>query len=197
MSLLHKSLGRSNLSSHLNSTSIQSHAVPRRRMTTNPTTQSPRRHLPLHRPPHAAEEDNTNDNNNDNTDLAAARQSLESMMSKNNSINGTELRELVYNKFNRSYDIRIQKRGRRMYLHIMWKYLEQQSFALTEEEYQMQLDAVAEYLTLWGVVDIVKQGITTAKYAPGMTIGGGAKAVSIPLGVEIGSDGRSGEWNRF
>jgi hypothetical protein len=167
-------------------------------MTTNPTKQSPHRPPPLHRPPHAtAEEDNTNDNDNDNTDLAAARKSLESMISKNNTINGTELRELVYNKFNRSYDIRIQKRGRRMYLHIMWKYLEQQSFALTEEEYQMQLDAVAEYLTLWGVVDIVKQGITTAKYAPGMTIGGGAKAVSIPLGVEIGSDGRSGEWNSF
>lgn len=116
MSLLHQYLVRSNLSRCLSSTLMQS---PRRR-TTNPTKQTPRRH-PLHRPHATAAEDNTNDN--DNTDLAAARKSLESMMSKNKSINGTELRELVYNKFNRSYDVRIQKRGKRMYLHIMWKYL--------------------------------------------------------------------------
>jgi hypothetical protein len=30
---------------------------------------------------------------------------------------------------------------------------------------------VAEYLTMWGVADIVREGIKTAKYAPGHTIG--------------------------
>lgn len=37
---------------------------------------------------------------------------------------------------------------------VMWKYLEQASFPLTEDEYMQQLDAVAEYLTEWGVVDV-------------------------------------------
>ena len=35
----------------------------------------------------------------------------------------------------------------------MWRFLEQQSFPLTEEEYLLQLDAVAEYITEWGAVD--------------------------------------------
>lgn len=32
---------------------------------------------------------------------------------------------------------------------IMWRYLEQQSFPLTEEEYEAQLEAVASYVNLW------------------------------------------------
>jgi hypothetical protein len=35
----------------------------------------------------------------------------------------------------------------------MWKFLEQKSFPLTEAEYDEQLDAVAEYLNAWGMVD--------------------------------------------
>ena len=37
--------------------------------------------------------------------------------------------------------MRLQRRGKRMYLHVMWKHLEQQSFPLTEEEYDLQLQA--------------------------------------------------------
>jgi hypothetical protein len=39
----------------------------------------------------------------------------------------------------------------------MWKFLEQRSFPLTETEYMQQLDAVAEYLTDWGVADTVRR----------------------------------------
>jgi hypothetical protein len=38
----------------------------------------------------------------------------------------------------------------------MWKFLEQASFPLTEQEYMQQLDAVAEYLNDWGVADTVR-----------------------------------------
>lgn len=79
----------------------------------------------------------------------------------------------------------------------MWKYLEQQSFPLSDEQYQMQLDAVAEYLTMWGVADTVRAGIKAASdRGPGYTGGGNAKAISIPLGVDV-DGGRSGEWNSF
>jgi hypothetical protein len=57
------------------------------------------------------------------------------------SITGLELRQLVFEKWGRSYDVRLQRRGRRIYLHVMWKHLEQQSFPLSEEEYDMQLQA--------------------------------------------------------
>lgn len=35
----------------------------------------------------------------------------------------------------------------------MWKFLEQRSFHMTEEEYMRQLDAVADLLSDWGVAD--------------------------------------------
>ena len=70
-----------------------------------------------------------------------------------------------------------------VFLHVMWKHLEQRSFALTEQQYQEQLDAVAELLQLWGVSDTVRAGIAAASpRGPGYTAGGSAKAVSIPRG---------------
>lgn len=139
------------------------------------------------------------DNNSSQPDsLQQEREQLARQMAASTSgMTGAELRQLVYDKFNRSYDVRLQKRGRRMYLHVMWKFLEQKSFGLTEEEYQTQLDAVAQLVTMWGAGDTVREAIKTAKWAPGMTIGGGARAFQIPLGVDVGAGGRSGEFNTF
>lgn len=123
---------------------------------------------------------------------------LNRMLAGPQQISGTELRDLVFDKWGRNYDVRLQRRGQRMYLHVMWRYLEQQSFPLTEQEYQLQLDAVAEYLNLWSVQDTVRAGITTAnKRGPGYTGGGNARAISIPLGVDVGGTGRADEWNSF
>jgi hypothetical protein len=139
-------------------------------------------------------------------------------------ITGAELRQLVLDKWGRSYDVRLQRRGQRMFVHIMWRFLEQQvrdrmvaacygpvsallddrsgvwpalecapchlvcapppqSFPLTEEEYELQLEAVAEYLNLWQAQDTVRAGIRAAsKRGPGYTGGGNARAISIPLG---------------
>mmetsp|Transcript_32343 Transcript_32343/g.71527 ORF Transcript_32343/g.71527 Transcript_32343/m.71527 type:complete len:193 (-) Transcript_32343:499-1077(-) len=111
------------------------------------------------------------------------------------SITGRELRELVFQKWGRTYDVRLQKLGSKIYLQVMWRFLEQQSFPLTEVEYMQQLDAVAEYLTEWGVVDTVKQGIASARpKGPGYTGGGNARCVSIPLDVDL-TGARKAEWN--
>lgn len=40
-----------------------------------------------------------------------------------------------------------------MYLQVMWKFLEQQSFHLSEDEYMQQLDAVASFINDWGVTE--------------------------------------------
>lgn len=62
----------------------------------------------------------------------------------------------------------------------MWKFLEQRSFHLSESEYSQQLDAVAEYLTLWRVAPTVRAGIRSATpRGPGYTGGGGARAVGV------------------
>ena len=114
----------------------------------------------------------------------------------------------------------------------------QPSLRSTEEEYDLQLDAVASYLNLWcahsscaaaigasgaafhllaaapldllpclpsppprtprrEVADRVRAGIAEARRRPGYTAGGSARAISIPLDVDVGGEGRSGEWNVF
>jgi Domain of unknown function (DUF3067) len=94
-----------------------------------------------------------------------------------------ELRELVFSKWGKSYDVRIQKRSSRTFVHIMWRHLEQKSFPLTEQEYQEQLDAVAELCSMWGVSNLVRDGIRSASdKGPGYTAGGAARAIQIPLG---------------
>ena len=61
----------------------------------------------------------------------------------------------------------------------MWKFLEQKSFHLTEEQYEEQLDAVAEMVQQWGVSDTVRAGIASGRSrGPGFTAGGSARAVS-------------------
>ena len=109
-------------------------------------------------------------------------------------ITGPELRDLVLQKWGVSYDVRLQRRGSRMFLHVMWRFLEQASFPLTEAEYEEQLDAVAHYLNLWAVQETVRAGIRTATKPPGYTGGGNARAISIPLGVDVAGQGRAEEW---
>jgi hypothetical protein len=93
-----------------------------------------------------------------------------------------ELRRLIYAKWNKSYDVRLLQRAGKTYVHIMWAHLEQQSFPLTDTEYQAQVDAIAELVTVWGVSDVVRNGIRTARpRGPGISIGA-AKAVQIDLG---------------
>jgi hypothetical protein len=64
----------------------------------------------------------------------------------------------------------------------MWKYLGQKSFPLTEEQYNEQLQAVAELVTEWGVVQQVREGIKSHKKAPGISTVG-ARAVEVKLNV--------------
>lgn len=67
----------------------------------------------------------------------------------------------------------------RTYFHIMWRYLEQRSFPMSESQYMDQLNAVAHCLTEWGTASAVRSGIQTAPAkGPGYTGGGGARAVS-------------------
>lgn len=67
-------------------------------------------------------------------------------------MSGSELRQLVFEKFNREYDCRLMRKGKRMYFQIFWKFLGQRSFPLTEEEYQFQLDAGKDMIDLLGIL---------------------------------------------
>jgi hypothetical protein len=61
-------------------------------------------------------------------------------------------------------------------LNIMWRYKEQASWQLSDEEYMERLDSVAAALRAWGRVQEVKDKIATSKNRPRV-----GKAISIML----------------
>ncbi|MDX2230204.1 MAG: DUF3067 family protein [Leptolyngbyaceae cyanobacterium bins.349] len=98
---------------------------------------------------------------------------------------GQELRQLLLDKWGRSYDIQVRRVQGKIFVLVMWKYLEQVSFPMTEAEYLDHLDTVASYLQAWGGVTQVQAYIDRTKERPRL-----GKAVSIPL--ELGE--RASEW---
>jgi hypothetical protein len=98
---------------------------------------------------------------------------------------GQELQQLLQQKWGVSYDVQLRRVRGQIFLQIMWKYLEQASFPMTEADYLAHLNAIVEYLNSWGSVEKVKQVIKTTREKPRV-----GKAVSIPL--ELGE--RASEW---
>jgi len=98
---------------------------------------------------------------------------------------GEELYQLLLDKWGRSYDIQIRRTQGKIFVQIMWKYLEQASFPLSESEYLVHLNTVASYLEAWGGDVQVKNFIEQTSDRPRT-----GKAVSIP--IDLGE--RASEW---
>jgi hypothetical protein len=102
-------------------------------------------------------------------------------------MNGSELHQLIFQKWGRSYDVQLRRVQNRLYLQIMWKYLEQVSFPLSETQYHDRLGRMANHLTELQVVEQVQEFIAQTTDRPRV-----GKAVSIPLTLTLGA--RSAEW---
>ena len=98
---------------------------------------------------------------------------------------GQDLRQLLLNKWGRSYDIQLRRTQGKIFVQVMWKYLEQASFPLSEAEYVEHLDQVAGYLAAWGANEQVQTYIQKTRDRPRL-----GKAVNIPL--DLGD--RTSEW---
>lgn len=98
---------------------------------------------------------------------------------------GQELRQMLLDKWGYSYDVQLRRVQGKIFLQVMWKYLEQASFPLSEAEYQEHLDSIANYLHALGGSTQVQTFITQTRDRPRL-----GKAVSIPL--DLGE--RSSEW---
>ncbi|QUY43552.1 DUF3067 family protein [Acaryochloris marina] len=98
---------------------------------------------------------------------------------------GEELHQLLINKWGRSYDIQLRRTQGKIFVQVMWRYLEQASFPMSEPEYFEHLGAIATYIRGWDAVQQVEEYIQATKQHPRL-----GKAVSIPL--ELG--GRTSEW---
>ncbi|XP_011625021.1 uncharacterized protein LOC18438368 isoform X2 [Amborella trichopoda] len=102
------------------------------------------------------------------------REDLEKIVGKDDStFTGIDLATLIRNKYGRSYDVQLIKK---------------RSFPLTEEEYLMRLDDVANVLKCWGAVSHVRNSLERMKERPRI-----GKAVSIFIDMDE-SGGRADEW---
>ena len=98
---------------------------------------------------------------------------------------GQDLHQLLLDKWGRSYDIQIRRTRGKIFVQVMWKYLEQVSFPLSEAEYLEHLNAIANYIHAWGGAKQVQDYIEKTRQRPRL-----GKVVSIPL--DLGE--RASEW---
>ncbi len=96
-----------------------------------------------------------------------------------------DLRQLLQSKWGYAYDVQLRPLRNRMYFQVMWRYLEQVSFPLSEEEYLAHLHEVLLYLHEWQVLEQVWHWLEQTRERPRL-----GRAVSLPL--NLGQ--RAGEW---
>ena len=65
-----------------------------------------------------------------------------------------------------TYDLKLATRGNRLYLQMMWAYLEQQSFPLDEEDFCKHLNEVLEVINRLGQAEIVRRWLRTVEQKP-------------------------------
>ncbi|KAF3778109.1 hypothetical protein EJ110_NYTH44173 [Nymphaea thermarum] len=133
------------------------------------------------------------DGMNDNVSSNFVRENLEKILGNDDlNFTGMDLATLIRKKYGRSYDVQLIKKefmGRNLLaMNVMWKFMEQRSFPLTEEEYLLRLDDVANTLKCWGAVSHVRNSLARMKDRPRI-----GKAVSIFIDMDE-SGGRSKEW---
>jgi hypothetical protein len=98
---------------------------------------------------------------------------------------GSELRQILIDKWGFSYDVQIRRVSGKLFVQVMWKYLEQASFPLSEADYLAHLDQVTSYLAAWNAADQVSAYVRKTREKPRL-----GKAVSIP--IDLGD--RASEW---
>ncbi len=89
--------------------------------------------------------------------------------------------EIIYyldNRWGRKYDFRLFKRKDYLYFQMMWKYLEQESFPLSEAQYKASLSEKIEILNRGGYSDFVREWLRTADSKPRL-----GRAVTLKLKV--------------
>ncbi len=98
---------------------------------------------------------------------------------------GQDLRQLIIQKWNYSYDVQFRRVQDKVYLQVMWKYAEQASFPLSELEFLEHFNAIALRLTEWDAWEQVQSFVTQTKEKPRL-----GKAINIP--IDLGT--RASEW---
>lgn len=94
-------------------------------------------------------------------------------MDPSSPLSAEELLSLLRGRWQASYDLQLVQRRGRLYLQVMWAYLEQQSFPLSAEAYAAKLEELAGVLNGLGVAGQVRAWLesTTDKPRLGKALG--------------------------
>jgi hypothetical protein len=87
-----------------------------------------------------------------------------------------EVIDLLRERWQASYDMQLVVRRKRLYLQVMWAYLEQQSFPLNEEEYRAHLSQVLDVVNRLGQAGAVRSWLADTRDRPRL-----GKALSLQL----------------
>ncbi|XP_057509448.1 uncharacterized protein LOC130792047 isoform X2 [Actinidia eriantha] len=117
------------------------------------------------------DDDESSEGESEDVNCEMLRENLERIVGKDDSaFSGIDLATLIRKKYGKSYDVQLIKKdfmGRNLLaLNVMWKYMEQKSFPLTEEEYLLRLDDVANTLKCWGAVSHIRNSLANSKERP-------------------------------
>ncbi|MEB3270669.1 MAG: DUF3067 family protein [Synechococcus sp.] len=96
-------------------------------------------------------------------------------------LSAAEVLLLLRERWQASYDLQLISRRGRLYLQVMWGYLEQQSFPLDAEAYGAQLEELVGTLNGLGVAAQVRQWLRTTPDRPRL-----GRALSLPLELPAG-----------
>jgi hypothetical protein len=97
-----------------------------------------------------------------------------------------ELLAVLRGRWQASYDLQLIVRRGRLYLQVMWGYLEQQSFPMSAEAYGAHLEELVATLNGLGVAEQVRQWLRSTRDRPRL-----GRALSLPLELP---PGRSSEF---
>ena len=93
----------------------------------------------------------------------------------------SEVLELLRRRWQASYDLQLISRRGRLYLQVMWGYLEQQSFPLDAEQYTAKLEELVGTLNGLGVAAQVRHWLNSTTDKPRL-----GKAMTLPLELPQG-----------
>ena len=96
--------------------------------------------------------------------------------SSNNPLEVNEVITFLRNRWQATFDFQLVVRKDRLYLQMMWAYLEQQSFPLTEKEYRTHLAQILDVVNRLGLAAEVREWLATTPKKPRL-----GRAVSFPL----------------
>jgi hypothetical protein len=96
-------------------------------------------------------------------------------------LSAEEVLALLRSRWQASYDLQLIVRRGRLYLQVMWGYLEQQSFPMSAEAYAAHVEALVATLNGLGVAEPVRHWLRTTRDRPRL-----GRALSLPLELPAG-----------